>query len=97
MKKTLTIYQTSPDSIDVEGQIEIEVWYNEEKEIFTTNWNATPELNEPEEITSIEYEGKEVSHLICTMFSDEEILNAQTDLETDKDLSEIRKINLIEQ
>jgi len=91
MKKTVTIYQTSPDSIDLEGQIEIEVWYTEGKQSYTQ------EPNTPEEITSIEYEGVEVSHLISTMFSDDEILNAQSDLETDKDLSEIRKINLIEQ
>lgn len=96
MKKNITVFQTSPDSIDVEDKIQIEVWYKESRTVISSNYNEQ-NIYVPEEITSIEYEGIEVSHLICTMFTDDEILNAQSDLETDKDLSEIRKINLIEQ
>jgi hypothetical protein len=92
MKKTILINQMSADSIDVLDSIKIEVWYNEGKEIFTTTWNATPEPNQDAEITSIEYEGVEVSELIGTMFSDEELLNAQSEVETEESLLPIKLI-----
>ena len=88
MKKTITIFQMSEDSIDVENQIEIEIYYSEPK-FSTINYFDIPEPSKEAEITEITYEGREISHLIATMFDDGELLYSTSDLETSKDLSAI--------
>lgn len=85
MKKTITIHQVPEDSIDEPvNTITIDVWYTEGTQ------SNSQEPNTPDEIDSIEYEGLEVSDFIGTMFTDEQLLNAQSDLETDKSLDNIK-------
>ena len=74
----------SVDSIDVIDSIKIDVWYKEGVQ------STSEEPNTPEEITAIECEGLCVSDLIGTLFTDDELLNAQTDIETNGSLQSIK-------
>ncbi len=91
MTKELTIYQVNEDSIDVIDSIIIEVDIREGKEASSPNYFDTPELDEPDEIESVTYEGVCIYNVLSDYFSDEELFEASSDLETQKDISEIKQ------
>ena len=84
-EKQITIYQMSEDSIDTIDQMTIDVVYVEGKETSSGNRLTPPEYSE-DEIISIECNGVCVSDFIGTLFSDQELIEALTDLETNKSL-----------
>ena len=84
-EKQITIYQMSEDSIDTIDQMTIDVVYVEGKETSSGDRLTPPEYSE-NEIISIECNGVCVSDFIGTLFSDQELIEALTDLETNKSL-----------
>jgi len=91
MIKHITISQMTADSIDVLDTIEIEVEIKEAVEAPITGYFDTPEPGEPAEVLAIHYQGVEVSHLIHTMFSDEDLMSGVSSLETEKSLTGIKE------
>ena len=79
----------SPDSIDTLDKITIDVEYNEAERIESTDWNTPTEFTEAE-IISVECNGVCVSDFISTLFTDDELLNAQSDLETESSLENVK-------
>jgi len=81
----------SADSIDVLDTIEVEVEIKEAVAAPITGYFETPEPGEPAEVLAIHYQGVEVSHLIHTMFSDEDLIGAASTLETEHSLTEVKE------
>jgi hypothetical protein len=84
-EKQITIYQMSEDSIDTIDQMTIDVVYVEGKETSSGD-RLTPSEYSEDEIISIECNGVCVSDFIGTLFSDQELIETLTDLETNKSL-----------
>ena len=89
--KHITIHRMSSDSIDVLDTIEIEVEIKEAVYNPFTDHYETPDAGEPAEVLAIHYQGVEVSHLIHTMFSDEDLIDGVSDLETEHNLTGIKE------
>ena len=90
MKKKVTIYKMSADSIDVLDEIKVEVDYVEAYETPSPDRFTAPVMNEPI-ITSITYEGRIITNLL-PMFSDEELIANHT-LETEMSLTSIKELS----
>jgi hypothetical protein len=84
-EKQITIYQMSEDSIDTIDQMTIDVVYVDSEETSSGDRFSPPEYSDTE-IISIECNGVCVSDFIGTLFSDQELIEALTDLETNKSL-----------
>ena len=89
MKKEVTIFQMSADSIDVLDEIKVEVWVKEESYTPSCHWESEPLYN-PAEVTEINYEGRIITNLL-PMFTDEELIENDT-LETETSLTSIKAI-----
>jgi hypothetical protein len=83
--KQITIYQMSDDSIDTIDQMTIHVVYIDSEETSSGDRFSPPEYSDTE-IVSIECNGVCVSDFIRTLFSDQELIEALTNLETNKSL-----------
>jgi len=89
--KHITIHRMSSDSIDVLDTIEIEVEIKEAVYNPFTDHYETPDAGEPAEVLSYTTKDVEVSHLIHMMFSDEDLIEEVSDLETEHNLTGIKE------